>query len=62
MTLRLVTGKPARGWPSEIKQHAIVVLWREGYCHGQIAAALDIHESTVARVLDLVREHTGAIR
>lgn len=62
MSVRLITGKPARGFPSQVKQHAIVVLWQFGYTHEQIGAAVDLHENDVARVLDLVREHTGALR
>lgn len=62
MSVRLITGKPARGFPSQVKQHAIVLLWQFGYTHEQIGAALDLHEANIARVLDLVREHTGALR
>jgi len=62
MSVRLITGKPARGFPSQVKQHAIVLLWQFGYTHEQIAAAVDLHESNIARVLDLVWRHTGALR
>ncbi|MBC7280016.1 hypothetical protein [Hoeflea sp.] len=62
MSVRLITGKPMRGFPSEVKQHAIVLLWQHEYTHEQIAAALDIHESVVTRVLDMVRAQTGSLR
>lgn len=62
MSVHLHVGSPARGYPSEIKQLAIVALWQAGFDHEEIGAIVSLHPARVARVLDLVRQHTGPLR
>lgn len=62
MSIHLHVGSPATGFPPTIKQLAIVALWQGGFDHEEIGAALSLHPSRVAKVLDLVREQTGALR
>lgn len=62
MTIHLHVCSPASGFPSEIKQLGIVALWQAGFDHEQIGAIASLHPSRVGKVLDLVREKTGALR
>jgi len=62
MSIHLHVGGPATGFPPTIKQLAIVALWQAGFDHDEIGAAASLYPSRVARVLDLVREQTGALR
>lgn len=62
MSIHLHVGSPASGFPSEIKQLGIVALWQAGFDHDQIGAQVSLHPSRVAKVLDVVREQTGALR
>lgn len=62
MSIHLYVGTPPSGYPSAIKQLAIVALWQAGFDQEEIAAQVSRHPATVARVLDLVREQTGALR
>lgn len=62
MSIHLYVGTPKSGFPSMVKQAGIVGLWQVGMDHEEIAAAISVHPSTVAKVLDLVREQTGALR
>jgi len=62
MSIHLHVRQAKAGWPSTIKQLGIVALWQAGFDHEEIGAQVSIHPSRVARVLDLVREQTGALR
>lgn len=62
MTIHLHVGSPARGFPSAIKQLGIVALWQAGFDHDEIGVIAALHPSRVAKVLDLVRAQTGALR
>jgi len=62
MSIHLHVGNPKAGFPSHVKQLAIVALWQAGFDHDEIAESVSRHQSTVAKVLDLVREQTGALR
>lgn len=62
MTIHLHVCRPKAGFPSAIKQHAMVALWQAGFDHDQIGAAVSVHPARVAAVLDLVHAHTGALR
>lgn len=62
MSIHLHVGSPATGFPSAIKQLGIVALWQAGFDHDEIGAQVSLHPSRVAKVLDLVREKTGALR
>ncbi|MCC0033780.1 MAG: hypothetical protein H6887_00780 [Hoeflea sp.] len=59
MSIHLHVGAPSLGYPSEIKQLAICALWQAGFDHDEIGAATSLHPARVAKVLDLVRQHTG---
>lgn len=62
MSIHLYACDPASGFPSEIKQLGIVALWQAGFDHDEIGHVTSLHPSRVAKVLDLVREKTGALR
>ncbi|WP_394689029.1 hypothetical protein [Hoeflea sp.] len=62
MTIHLHVCSPARGFPSAIKQLGIVALWQAGFDHDEIGVIASLHPSRVAKVLDLVRAQTGALR
>ncbi len=62
MSIHLHVGTTPSGFPSEIKQLAIVALWQAGFDHDEIGAAVSLHPARVAKVLDLVREQTGPLR
>lgn len=62
MSIHLYVGTPPSGYPSAIKQLAIVALWQAGFDHEEIAAQVSRHPATVGKVLDLVRKQTGALR
>ena len=62
MSIHLHVSTPPSGFPSAIKQLAIVALWQAGFDHEEIGAQISRHPATVAKVLDLVREQTGALR
>ena len=62
MSIHLHVGTPPVGYPSAIKQLAIVALWQAGFDHDEIGAAISLHPARVAKVLDLVREQTGPLR
>ena len=51
--------QPAALFPAQIVQEGIVALWQNGFDHEDIATVTGCHPSTVAKVLDLVRQHVG---